>query len=174
MDGREVESVKNQEGFGFIESLVALAVAGIASVALLALAASILREAKQNEIRDAMSQQALDGMEQIRNIASIDPEDVPDTGYYCLENDDECDHQAGQGGFVTINAPDRCSQGGDDCGQLKLPSGENDDYFFYREVDIVDHGDAAKVTVRVGMLNPPDSWEGTARSESQIVGFISR
>lgn len=60
---------KVYEGLGFIESLIAIAVAGIASVVLLSISTNTLKQITNNEISDTLTQKAIQGAGFIRNIS---------------------------------------------------------------------------------------------------------
>lgn len=167
--------LKSEEGLGFVESLIALIIAGVASVALISIAASVIRESKNNEMRDAMTQYAVQGLEKVRWVANGDIAEIPVpaiehvTDYYCLDIDDECDSsEVPPQPFVKIAIPDnRCSQDGSECGQLNLSDGG--DHVFYREIGFEQAGcGAVKVVISVGFLV---EGRGLAR-EMQVTGFI--
>jgi len=166
--------LKSDEGLGFVESLIALFVAGMACVALLAVAAAVVRESANNEMRDSMTQYAVEGLEKVRLIAdeNIDDIPVPDnavkTDYFCLDSDDGCDELGTPLGAIAYE--DRCSVKGPSdgkCGKLRSSRGEDD--MFYREIGIKQAGcGAVKVTIFVGFL---EEGRNLAR-ESKIEGFI--
>lgn len=166
--------LKSEEGLGFVESLIALLIAGVASVALISIAASVIRESKNNEMRDAMTQYAVQGLEKVRWVADGDIDRIPVpaietiTDYYCLDIDDNCDGLGTPFGKIAI--PDnRCSVDGPDgeCGKLNLSGGG--DHVFYREIGFAQAGcGAVKVVVSVGFLV---EGRGLAK-EMQVTGFI--
>ncbi|MBN2100325.1 hypothetical protein JW710_00305 [Candidatus Dojkabacteria bacterium] len=155
--------VDSEEAVGFVESLIAILIVGVASVALLSISAAVVREAKRNEIRDARTQYAVEGMEKVRWIAEVD--DIPGPGYYCLTDDDGCDGE----GYLKLIEGERCSENNDgsgECGRLPLSTGSE---FFYREIYIEDaDSGSVKFEVLVGELRRPSS----TKSESSIVGHI--
>lgn len=56
------------EGMGFIESLIAIMVVGVASVALMRIAATTMSDAVENERIDKMTQYAIEGANMTENI----------------------------------------------------------------------------------------------------------
>lgn len=167
---------------GYVESLIALMVAGIACVALLSIATSVLRESKNNEMRDAMTQFAAEGLERVRreaetNIYYIEPPGAADgENFYCLDRDEGCQGDCWESGddgcevrlpFHRIEG-DRCSQNSNgECGKIALNEGE--DPLFYREIGIKWAGcNSVEVTVYVGFL---EEGRNLAR-ETEMSGFI--
>lgn len=154
--GYAKEMLTKDEALGFVESLVSIAVAGMACVAFLSIAASVVREEKNNELRDAMKQYAVEGLEQVRWVSDENIEDIPIPNSnsvltYCLRSDDSC--SGGSEPFVQIDNGKRCSDssiGKGACGRLSLARGG--DPVFYREVDFERVGVSVKATVRVGLL----------------------
>lgn len=65
------QMIKQQmyKGLGFVESLVAILVTGIASVALMSIASKTMTDAIRNEMTDTMTQYAVEGAEMIQVIA---------------------------------------------------------------------------------------------------------
>jgi len=59
---------KTYNAMGFVEALIAIMIAGMASVVLMGLSASALKEAIQNERIDNMTQYAVEGGNMIRTI----------------------------------------------------------------------------------------------------------
>ena len=51
--------IRDEEGVGFMESLVAIIIGGIACTALLSVAVGVVREANNNQIRDGMNLYAM-------------------------------------------------------------------------------------------------------------------
>jgi len=64
--------MKKYKGLGFVESLIAIAVAGIASVVLLSISTSTLRQITNNEISDTLTEKSIQGATFVRNIAQRD------------------------------------------------------------------------------------------------------
>lgn len=159
---------KDESGLGFVESLVALMVAGIACAALLSVATSVIRDAKKNEIRDARNQYSAEGLDRLRWIAEQDQDQIPSPRterYFCIGSAGECNSDGDE--LIEIDSNDLCSKGGDICEKLKL-SGGGDDYF-YREIDIKCGGcNSVRATVRVGPL----SKTSTGVSSSAVKGYI--
>lgn len=166
--------LKSEEGLGFVESLIALLIAGMACVAFLSVASAVIRESANNAMRDSMNQYAVEGLEKVRLIADENITDIPvptasDTEYYCLEADENCNS-----GVTPPPAPpplvaisDMCAENSSECGTLKLSEGGSD--MFYREIGIKQAGsNSVKVTVTVGFLV---EGQGLAR-ETKVVGFI--
>jgi len=60
---------KSYEGVGFVEALIAIAVAGIASVVLMSIAANTIAQVLRNEVSDRMTQAAIEGAEMAKKIA---------------------------------------------------------------------------------------------------------
>ena len=168
------EVLHDETGVGFMESLIAIIVGGLACIALISVSITVVREAKNNEIRDAMTYYLADGMQLVRIAASND--------YGQITNDSLtgiCDYASGSipanayldttnspykmsnPGIIPLSDPinptDLCSlHDGSDCEKLPLPSNYEGAKMFYRElmffpVDV--HGcELVKVVVRVGML----------------------
>lgn len=164
--------LSDEKGLGFVESLIALLIAGMACVALLSVAAAVIRESVNNEMRDAMTQYAVEGLEKVRLIADEDISDIPvpanemSTYYYCLEADENCNSEEATS-LPLIAISNRCSDNGNECGKLR--SSRSVDNMFYREIEIKQAGyGAVRVTVVVGFL---EEGRNLAR-ESEIVGFI--
>lgn len=69
---------------GFVEALLSIAVAGIASIALMGIAADTQTQVLKNEVSDSMTQEAIKNAEMVRKIADLhnNSDDVlfPDIG----------------------------------------------------------------------------------------------
>lgn len=61
--------MKKYNGMGFVESLIAILVAGIAVVALMTMAANNMKEVIKNEREDSLTRLAMDGSVMVRMIA---------------------------------------------------------------------------------------------------------
>ncbi len=61
--------IKRYKALGFIESLIAIAVAGIASVVLLSISTNTLKQITNNEISDTLTEKAIQGAGFVRNIS---------------------------------------------------------------------------------------------------------
>jgi type II secretory pathway pseudopilin PulG len=176
----------DEEGIGFVESLVAIAVGGIACIALFGVALTVIREANYNEMRDAMNTYAIEGIEQVRVQASTAYQSVPQ----CSASDPSAVVEAylDNGTAVKLlNTQDLCSDAGDEagtCERLTMPKGSTN--IFYREVKLTGAGDdpidesgnctKMRVEVSVGLLvnaGESDPPRGNL-PERKIVGYISR
>ncbi|MEA3357067.1 MAG: hypothetical protein U9Q67_01390 [Patescibacteria group bacterium] len=180
--------LEEEKGSGFIESLIAIIVAGIATIALLGIAITVIRESKNNEIRDAMNQYAVEGMEKVRWIAASDPLAIPSgTNEYCLLEDTvdgSCDLSPGEVTAdpdysryfhdITIGHYPPCSQNPADgeCGKLSFGSLPG---FFYREVEMTQTTSGSEpvieVVIKVGRLTCPTGADKSL-CESVIKGFV--
>lgn len=60
---------KMYKGLGFVESLVAILVTGIASVALMSIASKTMTDTIRNEMTDTMTQYAVEGAQMVQIIA---------------------------------------------------------------------------------------------------------
>lgn len=60
---------KIYEAVGFVEALIAIAVAGIASLVLMSIAATTIAQVLRNEVSDQMTQAAIEGAEMAKKIA---------------------------------------------------------------------------------------------------------
>ncbi len=144
-----MSQIKKEDGMGFVESLMAIVIAGTACIALLSLGASVIREAEKNEMRDMMTQYSKEGLDKIKYLNTVNTAAVACTDgqvkHYYLNGDQ----------LVLVAVPtDLCSSKGADgtCEKLKLRAdGQN---LFFREIDIECAGTTDKVSVRVGTLNP--------------------
>lgn len=67
---------KIYKGMGFVESLIAIVVVGVASVVLMRVAASSMMEAVQNERIDKMTQLAVEGATMTETIITEEVEDI--------------------------------------------------------------------------------------------------
>jgi hypothetical protein len=168
------EAFKNDQGMGYVESLIALVVAGTACIALLSIASSVLREAANNEMRDAMTQYAVEGLEKVRRIADEDVASIPavpasnDEIFVCLEEDEGCEVEGDEVRFHQLQ--NLCSDSDDgqgDCGRLKLRGSGED--LFYREISFRNAGTCSvEATVYVGLLQ-----EGRGiKREAEVSGYI--
>lgn len=176
-----VPSRRQMRAFGFIESLIAILITGIACTALIGVAVQVIREAKNNEIRDAMTQYAVQGFEKLRVMSVSDFDAIP------------CSTPGGvmrgylEGGVIKeVSQAELCSVAGLDegvCEKLPLPTG-NDSDFFYREIDfqrvnlIGKECTSIKVTVRTGMLDagsadPNREYPRNFVTNTQIVGYVA-
>lgn len=147
---------------GFVESLIALLLAGVACVALLSLGASVVRESLRTEMRDSMSQYADEALEDVKFMDIVDSGTVDCTHpgtYYFQEND-----------LVLASTPqDLCSQVGPDGECEKLVFRQDGEEMFYREIDVECAGDSDKVTVRVGTL-----LQEYNLNETILVGYLPK
>ena len=177
--------IQSEKASGFVETLIAILVAGVGCAALLGLSASIIRHVKNNEIRDAMTQASVEGLENVRNLALTSYDNVPSLpiggAVYCLTSRDGTDHGCGEYDpdinphyFVQIqDSNSRCSRGGDMCERVALDAHTDD--FFYREIQMKPLLSATEVTVLVGRficpgdLNQSDPDE---RCSTSMKGFI--
>jgi Tfp pilus assembly protein PilV len=170
----EQKGRKSQEGMGYVESLIALVIAGIACVALLSLASAVIREAANNTMRDSLNQYATEGMEKVRVIADEDIEQIPSPAVgsetYCLNRDPgccdggDCDERG-----ALIEVVDSCSENGRDgeCGMLDTDG--DGDFEMYREVEVSPAGcGSVKVVLNVGMLEEGRS----VKSSVEVTGII--
>lgn len=161
--------IDSESGLGFVESLMALLIAGIACVALISLSASIIKEAKRNEYRDAMNQYAIEGLDRVRWMNTTDPGSIP------------CDHTAAWNYYKIVEdgenydletVAERCSENWntDNCEALKLTEDGRD--FFYRDVqtECTATSDTIKITVEVGFRNPVSGMS----SSNEIVGYVPK
>lgn len=64
---------KSYEAMGFVEALIAIMIAGIASIVLMNIAASALKEAVQNERIDRMTEYAVEGGNIVRSAVQNSP-----------------------------------------------------------------------------------------------------
>lgn len=176
---------QNEDGVGFVESLVAIAVGGIASIALFSVAMMVIRESNYNEMRDAMNMYAIDGMEKVRVQASQAYNTLPRCN---TENPESPVKGYLSEGFVVEleSTDDFCSDIGDEigkCERLRMPKGTED--IFYREVKLMGTGDnpvkddqciKMRVEVTVGLLvnaGEEDPPRGNL-PEKTIVGYIAK
>jgi type II secretory pathway pseudopilin PulG len=58
------------EGMGFVEALIAISIAGIASVVLLGISVNTLKQIVNNEVSDTLTEKSIQGAEMVRNIGS--------------------------------------------------------------------------------------------------------
>lgn len=65
-----VTKTKTYKAMGFVEALIAIMIAGIASVVLMNIAASALKEAVQNERIDKMTEYAVEGANIVRSAVA--------------------------------------------------------------------------------------------------------
>jgi len=147
--------IKDENGSGFVESLIAIVIAGIACVALLSLGASLVREATKNEMIDAMDQHALAGLDKVKAKVLVDPglfsSCSPGITYYYIEYSGE-DYS-----FTIIQNPSSlCSvreDGSGTCEKLKLRDNQADPLFF-REIEVTcpQGADSIQIDVVVGTL----------------------
>lgn len=187
-----------------MESLIAIIIGGIACIALLSLMITVIREEKNNEIRDALTYYAADGMAQLRVVAK--------NQYTQIYHDDSgtlrgvCDNgQLTYGYFeegrsrndplilpdTSSGVPDRitqseegtlCSNEGNECETLALPTGGRK--LFYREIKfepIALSGPACnlvRVTVRVGMIDNgtygSQEYARNFETELELTGLITK
>ena len=176
--------VRNEDGFGFLESLIAIIVAGIACVALLTIAVGVIREAKKNEVRDAMNQYAIEGLEYVRKYSSSDYSIInggsglcdaasPTGTYAYLDLGDEIPTPPNDLYIEAVLKAERCSEGQNTCEKLPLPDESGARDIFYREITLLRHRDhmckVVRVTVTVGLLDP----ESLKIEPVSMVGYIA-
>lgn len=176
---------QNEDGVGFVESLVAIAVGGVASIALFSVAVMVIRESNYNEMRDAMNMYAIDGIETVRVQAS--------QAYDTLPGCDTANPTSPVKGYLDSDmivelesTEDLCSNIGEEtgkCERLPMPKGTTE--VFYREVKLMGTGmDPVKddqcikmrVEVTVGLLvnaGEEDPPRGNL-PEKTIVGYIAK
>ncbi len=164
--------INTEEGIGFLESLIAIVVAGIACIALLSLSSSILKETARNEMKDAMNKYAVEGLDMVRRaILEKTGETVTcsptATTYYYFH---------GQPKLIgTAEYSQLCSQSptGNNCEKLPLRfGGEN---LFSREIEVTCAGEAMRINVRVqeliaGHFKPVNQGKYTIN----IVGYVPK
>ena len=177
------EILGNEKGFGLVESLIAIVLAGVASVALISVAIGVIREANNNQIRDAMNYYAVQGLEEVRVMAAEDSNfDDGVGGLECPTGGGSVYGMFEGGELIKIENGifKICSEIGSDtgtCERLEMPGNEKD--FLYREVALkMIDGECYKqrVEVTVGMLaNDPGTDHGPRGfiSEVTIVGYIA-
>ena len=178
---------KDESGVGFVESLVAIAIGGIACIALFSVATTVIREANYNEIRDAMNMYAIEGMDIVRSSAARSFSTFPQCDTGNPTKDIEAYIVSGNPPSVialdpALDAP--CSVDGaaaGKCERLSMPKATDD--FFYREVTVRGAGDnpvvggvctSMQVEVSVGLLmnaGESDPPRGNI-SEKTIVGYV--
>jgi hypothetical protein len=174
-----MDKIRNQEGSSFTESLITVVVAGVACVAFISVVASLVRETKNREINEMMSNHAFEGLSQVRFISSYGlSEDVMEA----LESGMKCgcamkgshDHPDKKDKIEVISTHEDidCTEEGSECEKLDLS--EEEDEFFYRKVELqlegVSENGVAKVTVEVGRANPTGN---STLDTYSIDGFIS-
>ena len=103
------------EGMGFVEALIAIMVVGIASVVLMQISASTLKEMIQNEVIDTMTQYAVEGAVMIQEVATKakstgNPDLFPQPpviadSYYVIDSDGAGGYlfREDESGFVSYN-----------------------------------------------------------------------
>lgn len=70
------KQIKKYKGLGFVEALLSIVVAGVASVVLLKVAADTVKQLVITDQTDEMTQLAIEGSEMIRNIALKNNESI--------------------------------------------------------------------------------------------------
>ncbi len=196
--------VKDERGAGFLESLIAIILGGITCVALIGVAVAVIREAKNNEIRDALTYYATEGMERLRIIAKNDFSQIYyyDSGegvhrgicdenatplrttYGYFDSGDEFTILPTTDGTPPIvritDENEMCSKDGSLCERLSLPSGGNP--ILYRELSFYPIGtinqecNLVRVKVKVGMIanESGGSYARNFVSETTLEGYISK
>lgn len=164
-----------EEGIGFVESLIAIAIAGIACVALLNVATMVMKESKNNEYRDAMNTYAQEGFEKVRSLSINDLNTVTKIATSCAT---KTGYLSSNGSSITCipSTGQRCSEKGKTgtCEKLPMPDKPEGIMMFYREIDVktaTGSTSRARVTVRVGMFPQPDG-EGNVRNFETNVRFV--
>lgn len=143
--------MEKERGSSFTESLITIVVAGVACVAFISVVASIVRETKNREIKELMTNYSFDGLSKTRLINSYGLPNVLEAGinYEYKIDDDELVL------FEDISSVD-CTGEGSECELLDL--NVEGDEFFYRKVSLrletTSGNGVAKVTVEVGRVNP--------------------
>jgi hypothetical protein len=177
---------KDESAMGFVESLVAIAVGGVACVALFSVASAVIREANYNEVRDAMNMYAIEGMDIVRSAASRSYADIPTCDPGSPNTEVDAIIIPGKPNLVKeLEAyEDPCTDVGTStgvCERLTMPKGS--DPLFYREVTFTGAGSGAvvdgacvsmRVEVSVGLLinaGETDPPRGNL-SEKTIVGYV--
>lgn len=183
---------EDESGVGFMESLIAIVVGGMACLALVGLAVNVIRESKNNEIRDALTYYAAEGMERVRVIAATNYDKIDNVstgacsrgsvayGYFKPDELASVPVIVSKEGEFRFIKNDLCSshEGGTVCEKLALPSGGGQ--ILYRELTFFDrseNGDCnlVQVTVKVGMLaNTSDEHARNFVTEVSLDGFITR
>ncbi len=168
--------VHDERGLGFMESLIAIIIAGVACTALLSVAVGVVRESKNNEIRDAMNQYAVQGFEEVRVMAARNFEVIP-----CNDAIPASPIFRYLDGGELVDPPNEpCSAVGSDgsCERLTLPTGGEE--FLYREITFEGAGGTCnkiRVTVDVGMLLNATMEEGSSPrnfiTKTKIVGYVA-
>jgi hypothetical protein len=172
----EKESLNSESGSSFVESLITIIVAGMACVAFISVTASIVRETKNQEIQEYMTDYALNGLDRVRAINSRNQ------GYKDLEGEEysladitygvEYSFTMDDGELVLLSSLDDldCPEDGG-CEELDLDDGDD---FFYRKVILERmHSTSSKVlraTVEVGRLDPTADDN---LNSYQVEGFIA-
>ncbi|MBN1618687.1 hypothetical protein JW887_05115 [Candidatus Dojkabacteria bacterium] len=160
-------SWQNENGSGFIESLISLAIGGICCAALLSLSASLIKEAKRTEMRDAMNQYAIEGMEELRWIRTNNP-----TAFNINSNMVPGNYYVTSSDTIASAGTDLCSTNANSthCEKLKLNSSPNNLFYRYFVVEPPYNGNMWKITVKVGMLPPRDEMI----EPREVVGYIPK
>ncbi|HKM19879.1 MAG TPA: hypothetical protein VJY47_01505 [Candidatus Dojkabacteria bacterium] len=73
-----MERYTTYKAMGFVEALIAIMIAGIASVVLMQIAANALKEAVQNERIDKMTEYAVEGANMVQGIVERDKAHIKD------------------------------------------------------------------------------------------------
>lgn len=163
--------------------------AGIACIALLSTAVMVMKEAKNNEYRDAMDYYALEGFEIVRSISSDADKyfQIADTcngtEYGFLEDTEDENFDYARKDTLTPMTIDeydaRCSleDVGESgyCEKLPMPGNEDVGETFYREISVEDASNAgdcsrARVTVHVGLFPVPGA--GPVRNFDTYISLV--
>ena len=193
MNRKRTSLQKNEDGIGYVESLIAITVAGVACVALLSVAVMVMREAKNNEYRDVMNQYALEGFEVVRSISVSDYsqitavcESANKVGFLVESNPDpQFPHVDALEVPEDDHAEELCSDldfgENGNCEKLPMPGYDNVGDTFYREVhveeDLVLGCDRVKVIVKVGLFPVSEGDPGrnavrNFKTDIEIVGYV--
>jgi len=171
-----------------MESLIAIIVGGIACIALVSVAVAVIREAKNNEYRDALTFHSSQGLERVRVLATTDFQPFLtlctsySTPFFAWLNTD--------GSALITNSSPQDSSGmcletsgadqndGSDCygERLKNPAAPELADLFYRNLmfEDVSGGNCTRmrVTVYTGMLGDPDLRNFI--EQNMLVGYITQ
>ena len=118
---------KNYKGLGFIEALVSILVTGMASIALMDIAAKTMTDTIRNETTDVMTQYAIEGSEMAQVIA--DEERV--TGEDLFPD--------------SVEYSDNCFLLNEDFENPSFVTGEEGDFVQYSYLDREEYKEAAKM-----------------------------
>lgn len=168
--------ITEETGSSFVESLITIVVAGMACVAFISVTASIVRETKNQEIQEYMTNYSLNGLDRVRAI------NARNQGYVDSEGDTYPLTELTYGVQYTFAMEENnlvllstlgeleCPQS-DECESLDL---DEDDDFFYRKVVLERmHSSSNKVlraTVEVGRIDPTANDNLNSYS---VEGFIA-